>query len=144
MATGDLALQQIPNDRDSGTSQIGLLQNPFPTDRVKVSLVNKGFILKPNLGLLHDSSDFMLNPEKRIINRHHMELGKGIPRGDLPPIRNKCCAASSPAARKANSPTRQLPKTNKQHRNKNRRKSDSSPPGQDWNPSQKGNKETRQ
>ena len=86
MATGDLALQQITNDRDSGTSQIGLLQNPFPPDRVEVSLVNKGFILKPNLGLLHDSIDFMLNPEKRIINRHHMELGKGIPRGDLPPI----------------------------------------------------------
>ena len=84
--TGNLALQQVTNDRNQGTSHACFSEDFFPSHSVHMFLVNIELILEPNLGFLLDSIALTLHPEKKVVNRQHVELGKGIPRRDIPPI----------------------------------------------------------
>ena len=58
----------------------------FPSDGVQMFLVNIEFILEPDLGFLLDSIALTLHPEKEVVNRQNMELGKSIPSRNIPPI----------------------------------------------------------
>ena len=84
--TGDLTLQQVTNDRNQRTGHACFSEDFFPSHSVHMFLINIELILEPDLGFLLDSLALTLYPEKKIVNRQHMELGKDIPGRDIPPI----------------------------------------------------------